>query len=158
MFYAASYNFDFRFIKGNKKQTDVAFGQVRPQKVYIPKLARTLYVSDGKIVDNRWIISPNGVSYLTTSVVPGRVGNSVIYGHNTANILGGLWRVNTGDDIYVVMDNGQIYKYQVSERKEIDPSQVDILNESTDARLTIYTCSGFLDSARFVVISQLQSS
>lgn len=157
LFYAAYSNFDFRINLDNPKATSVQNPQLKVEKIYIPKLGRVLYVSDGEVADNRWVISPTGVSYLTTSAEPGTKGNSVIYGHNTISVLGGLWRVGEGDDIYVVMGNGQFYKYRVFERKEIDPSQVDILSQTPDSRLTIYTCSGFLDSARFVVISRLQT-
>lgn len=126
----------------------------KPTKLYIPRLSRVLYVSDGYVQGDRWIISETGVSYLVTSAVPGEIGNAVIYGHNTKNILGGLWRVQDGDTIYVVLQSGDFVKYQVSEKKEIEPTQVEILNQTSDSRLTIYTCSGFLDTARFVVVAR----
>lgn len=126
----------------------------KPTKLYIPRLSRVLYVSDGYVQGDRWVISETGVSYLTTSAVPGETGNAVIYGHNTKNILGGLWRVQDGDTIYVVLQSGDFVKYQVSEKKEIKPTQVEILNQTPDSRLTIYTCSGFLDTARFVVVAK----
>ena len=126
----------------------------KPIKIYIPKIKRTLNISDGYISGDRWAISDTGVSFLTTSALPGKMGNSVIYGHNTQGILGGLWRVSTGDNIYIVLANGEFVKYQVAETKEIKPSQVEILNNSEDSRLTLYTCSGFLDTARFVVVAQ----
>jgi sortase (surface protein transpeptidase) len=92
-----------------------------------------LDISDGEVVDDRWSISDTGVSYLTSSVVPGTAGNSVMYGHNKGDILGGL-------------------------PMQIKPTQVEILNQSDDTRLTIYTCSGFLDTARFVVVGKLIES
>lgn len=126
----------------------------KPAKLYIPRLSRVLYVSDGYVAGDRWTVSQTGVSYLTTSASPGQIGNAVIYGHNTKNILGGLARVQEDDQVYVVLENGQFVEYQVSEKKEIKPTQVEILNQSKDSRLTIYTCSGFLDTARFVVTAQ----
>ena len=125
----------------------------KPTKLYIPQMSRILYVSDGYVEGDRWVISPTGVSYLTSSALPDK-GNTVIYGHNTADILGGLWRVHEGDYIYVVLSSGDFIKYQVAERREIDPTQVDILNQTDDSRLTLYTCSGFLDTARFVVVAE----
>ncbi|MBI3341892.1 sortase, partial [Candidatus Curtissbacteria bacterium] len=50
--------------------------------------------------------------------------------------------------------SGKIVKYQVSDEKEVTPESIDIINATTDSRLTVYTCSGFLDSARFVVIAK----
>ena len=125
----------------------------KPVKLYIPQMQRILYVSDGQVESNRWTVSQAGVSYLTSSAYPGK-GNTVIYGHNTRDILGGLWRVHEGDYIYVVLENGDFIKYQVTEEKEIEPTQVEILNSTDDSRLTLYTCSGFLDEARFVIIAK----
>ena len=117
-------------------------------------MARILYISDGYVQGDRWATSQTGVSYLITSALPGKTGNTVMYGHNTVDILGGLWRVHEGDYIYVVLTNGDFIKYQVAERREIDPTQIDIINPSNDSKLTLYTCSGFLDTARFVIIGK----
>lgn len=125
----------------------------KPTKLYIPKMAKVLYVSDGYVSDNHWTTSPNGASYYTGSALPGS-GNTVIYGHNTVDTLGGLWRVQNDDYLYVVLQNGEFIKYQVYERKEISPNQVEILRNTDEVRLTLYTCSGFLDQARFVVVAQ----
>lgn len=122
----------------------------KPAKIYIPKMDRILPVADGYLIENRWIVSETGVSYYTDSAIPGH-GNSVLYGHNRKGILGGLWRLDEGDFVYVILKNGHFVKYQVSEEKEIKPTQVEILAKTQDSRLTLYTCSGFLDTARFVV-------
>lgn len=126
----------------------------KPTLLYIPKLARTLAVSDGTVVNNRWSISPTGVSFYTASAMPGTNGNSVIYGHNLANVLGDLYLVNEGDPMYVVLSTGNIVKYHVFQQKEVTPQSIEILDPSEDSRLTVYTCSGFLDTARFVVIAK----
>ncbi len=131
--------------------------RVKPLKVFIPQLSKALDISDGYIVDSRWTVSETGVSFLTTSAAPGNKGNAVLYGHNTVDKLGGLWRITDGDLVYVILSDGSIAKYQIFERREIKPSQVEILNNVDDSRLTIYTCSGFLDSARFVVVGKLTS-
>ena len=138
-------------------QSTVALDQAqqKPTKVYIPKLNRTLFVTDGYFHNNRWIVSDTGVSYYTDSALPGQTGNTVIYGHNTRDKLGGLWRVDNGDYVYIILTDGSIVKYQVFEEKEIKPTQVEILAKTSDSRLTLYTCSGFLDTARFVVIANL---
>ena len=125
----------------------------KPAKVHIPRLERTLDISDGFIKDNRWTLSATGVSYLTTSGEVGKKGNVILYGHNTQNVLGGLWKIQVKDIIEVTDSDGNIHKYEVFERKEVKPNAVDILESAKDARLTIYTCSGFLDTARFVVVA-----
>ena len=140
----------------NQEQTDKE--APKPAKIYIPKLERTLDVSDGFIKDNRWTISKTGVSYLTTSGKIGEPGNVVLYGHNTQDVLGGLWKVQAGDIVEVTDSGGNTYKFEVFERKEVKPNAVEILESADDSRLTIYTCSGFLDTARFVVVGKLVES
>ena len=132
--------------------------QKKPTKLYIPKIAKILYVSDGYVVDNRWAISETGVSYLVSSATPGQTGNSVIYGHNRNDILGYLPNVTTGDPVYVVLTSGDYIKYEVAETKVIEPTQVKMLNQSQDSRLTICPCTGFLDTARFVVVAKKVAS
>ena len=139
----------------NQEQTDKE--APKPAKIYIPKLQRTLEVSDGFIKDNRWTISKTGISYLTTSGKLGEQGNVILYGHNTQDVLGGLWKVQAGDIVEVTDSGGNTYKFEVFERKEVKPNAVEILESADDSRLTIYTCSGFLDTARFVVVGKKAS-
>ena len=127
----------------------------KPLRISIPKIERELQVSDGFVTDNRWIVAKSGVSYLTTSGELGQAGNVVLYGHNTKDVLGGLWKVQNGDIVEVYDSQGKVYKYQIFERKEVKPNAVEILVQTDDSRLTIYTCSGFLDTARFVVVGKL---
>lgn len=139
-------------------QNQILQQALKPAKIYIPKIAKVLSVSDGEVIDNRWRVSATGVSYLLSSALPGESGNSVIYGHNRKDILGSLPRVAKDDLIYVVLQNGQVVKYRVFETGQISPTQVEILKDFQDSRLTIYTCSGFLDTARFVVVAKLDES
>ena len=139
----------------NQEQTDKVAS--KPARIYIPKLEKTLDVSDGFIKDNRWTISKTGVSYLTTSGKIGQAGNVVLYGHNTKDVLGSLWKVQVGDIVEVTDSEGNIHKFEIFERKEVKPNSVEILESTADSRLTIYTCSGFLDTARVVVVAKKAS-
>lgn len=132
-----------------------AGGPIGPSKLYIPKLVRVVNVSDGQFTDNRWTVSRTEVSYYVSSAVPGNKGNSVFYGHNWANILGGLDKLTRGDQVYVLMASGDFVKYEVFEIFEVWPSQVEILNPSSEPRLTIYTCKGVFNEKRLVVIAKL---
>ena len=136
----------------NQEQTDKE--APKPARIYIPKLERTLDVSDGFIKDNRWTVSQTGVSYLINSGRLGEPGNVVLYGHNTKDVLGRLWMVQVGDIIEVTDSEGNVHKFEIFERKEVKPNTVEILESTEDSRLTIYTCSVFLDTARFVVVAK----
>ena len=141
-------------------QSQIAQRETRnnPTRINIPKIERNLEISDGFVSDNRWTVAKTGVSYLTTSGVLGKEGNVVLYGHNTKDVLGGLWKVQNGDIVEVTADSGRVYRYEIFERKEVKPNAVEILDNVGDSRLTIYTCSGFLDTARFVVVGKLVES
>lgn len=127
----------------------------KPVKLYIPKLERTLEITDGYIENNRWTVSASGVSFLVDSATPEENGNTIIYGHNTIGVLGRLWKVQKDDFVYLTSSDNKVYKYKIIERKEVKPNQVEILKQEGTSRVTIYTCSGFLDSARFVIIGEL---
>lgn len=146
-------NLDLRHPFITKKEAKLV-PQNKPVKLFIPSISKKLDISEGEVVNNRWTISQTGVSFLTDSALPGTTGNSVIYGHNRNNILGRLPYINNGDKIYVLLNNGEFVKYEVLEEKEISPYQVEILSPTSDSRLTIFTCSGFLDQARFVAIAK----
>lgn len=136
----------------------VEIASIRPIRLYIPKLNKALAIEVGEVVDNRWSISQTGVSFYKDSALPGSNGNSVIYGHNLKNILGDLPNLTNEDKIYIILSDGSFAKYEVFNKKAIKPDQVEILNQTQDSRLTIYTCSGFLDAARYVVVAKLQNA
>lgn len=150
-------NLDLRHPFITKTEAKIV-SQNPPVKLFIPSISKTLNISEGEVVNNRWTISQTGVSFLTNSALPGTTGNSVIYGHNLNSVLGYLKNVKNGDKIYILLSDGKFVKYTVFEEKEISPYQVEILSASQDSRLTIFTCSGFLDTARFVVVAKQEKA
>lgn len=128
----------------------------KPIFIKIPSIAKELQIVPSKIVNNRWESTKIGVSYLETSPIPGEIGNSIIYGHNYPNLLKQLTKVKVGDEILIIFENGADRKFEVTYTQEVGPNQSSILNPTTDRRLTLYTCSGFLDSRRFVVTAMLK--
>ncbi len=159
VFWASSRFFQsFSKLQLKDSRQKIAAHPEKPSKIYIPDLNEVLPITDGTNEGNRWVIAEVGISYLITSGTPGQNGNAVLYGHNKDDVLGRLYAVGQKEPIYVITNNGSYYKYAVSEKKEVTPQQVEILNPTTDSTLTIYTCSGFLDEARFVVVSKLSES
>lgn len=152
--YFVNFNFYQKEIPAQLQTTQTQILQ-KPAKIYFPTLeTKILNITDGTIVDkNRWEISETGVSYLTTSALPGQ-GNTVLYGHDKRAILGSLPYINAGDPIYVVLAGGDFIKYTVYETKVIKPTEIEILNQTLESKLTIYTCNGFLDQSRFVAFAK----
>ena len=47
----------------------------------------------------------------------------------------------------------------IEDKTEVVKAEVvEILSQTEDARLTIFTCSGFLDTARFVVVAKQEKA
>jgi len=101
--------------------------------------------------EGHWETTTKGVSFLTSSANPGEIGNSIFYGHNYKNILGNLKKAKPGDNIAVNKSDGSIQNYRVEYVQVVSPDTVGILDSAGDRRLTLYTCTGFLDSKRLVV-------
>lgn len=123
----------------------------KPVRLAIPRLGIDLPVFGSEVNGTTWQTHENGVSYLKSTPLPGTVGNSVLYGHNWPNLLGPIRYSKVSDKIIVSYADGQTVSFVVAYIATVSPEQVKILENSKDSRLTIYTCTGFLDSKRFVV-------
>ncbi|MGB2731849.1 MAG: sortase, partial [Microgenomates group bacterium] len=53
--------------------------------------------------------------------------------------------------------NGMKRTFIVQVTANVSPDQTNVLKQSHDKRLTLYTCSGFLDTQRFVVVATLEN-
>lgn len=133
-------------------------GPLHTSSLKIPSLGIDLPVSEGEMKDNRWPTSTKNLIHVSTTKLPGTPGNSIIYGHNWESQLGDLDQIKVGDEIVVTLSDNSKKIFQVSEIAEVSPNQSDLLKDSIDTRLTLYTCSGFLDSKRLVVVAQLQAN
>lgn len=130
--------------------------QKNPNRISINSINVDLPIFKSTIKNKKWEVVDNGVSYLEDSVVPGQLGNSILYGHNWTNLLGNLINIKTGDLIVIHYDDGSKNDFILTLIQEVEPSNVSILENTNDKRITLYTCSGFLDSKRFVVVAILK--
>lgn len=80
------------------------------------------------------------------------IHQNVIYGHNWNSILGNLVNVKPGM-IVEIRNKDSVKKYVVDFTQEIDPKSYDVVNQNTDNKIVIYTCSGIFDTKRFVVVA-----
>lgn len=116
----------------------------------IPSAQIDLPVYTATISGTTWQTTKRGVSYLSTSPFPGMSGNSVLYGHNWPNLLGNLHRVKPGDAIYITRRNATS-RFVVRYVSVVSPHTSSVYAASEDTRLTLYTCTGFLDRERLVI-------
>jgi len=126
-----------------------------PQKIVIPSLKIQLPIYPAQIRGNSWEATTKGISYLVSSPIPGEAGNSILYGHNWDSLLGRLQNIKPGEKIKVAYDDKTTKTFVVAYISIVDPSHTEILAPSSDSRITLYTCTGFLDSRRFVATAIL---
>ena len=131
----------------------VVDGEVAPLVLEIPDVEIKVPVSTAQIQNGLWEYSEEGISYLRDTPLPGEQGNSILYGHNWPNLLGSLNKVEVGDKIRVKFSDYTEKDFEVKYRYVVTPDQTHVLNPSEDSRITLYTCTGFLDSKRLVVVA-----
>lgn len=131
-----------------------ATGPIVPATIRIPSIELDLPLTLGTVNNDRWPTSPNSLIYVSTSSMPGNTGNAIIYGHNWQSLLGRLDQLEPGHVISLGLSDGKVIKYVVESKQEVTPHESQILDQTADSRLTLYTCSGFLDSKRLVVVAK----
>lgn len=128
-----------------------------PQEIIINSIHIDLPIYSAQIINNNWETTTEGVSYLTGSPIPGDKGNSILYGHNWESLLGRLPNLKPGQIIEIVFSDKSKKKFLVKYTTIVTPDNVSILAAATDKRITIYTCTGFMDTKRFVAVAVLAS-
>jgi LPXTG-site transpeptidase (sortase) family protein len=135
-------------------------------RLVIPKLAVEAPLIEAPFVAQQWDISrlTNEVAHLAGTAYPGQPGNAVLAGHIT--IPGGGWgpfqeldQLEAGDRVFI--EQGRLtWVYEVTERRIVEPGDVEVAFPTNDTRLTLLTCAGWSDildsyAQRIVVIALL---
>ncbi len=129
-----------------------------PRQVIIRELNIYLPIYPAQVNNGSWQTTTEGVSYLSSSPLPGNRGNSIIYGHNWENLLGPLTKIKPGQKIEIVYSDNTNKTFVVEYTQVVTSDQTHILNPTKDRRITIYTCTGFLDLKRFIAVAILKES
>lgn len=124
-----------------------------PVRIVIPSSDIDISVTQSEIKDGYWETSENTASYGLGSAYPGQVGNSVIFAHARQGLFYNLKELEKSDLIYVLTSK-RWYGYKVSDIKTVFPDQVEVISPTKEERLTLYTCSGFADKKRLIVVAK----
>lgn len=124
-----------------------------PRKVIIKDLGINLNIIPAEIKDGKWDTTQDGASYLITSPIPGDDGNSILYAHNWASLFGPLLDAKPGEEVEIDYKDGTSKKFVIEYTSVVNPDQSSILAASMDKRITLYTCTGWFDAKRFVVVA-----
>jgi sortase A len=98
-----------------------------------------------------------GPGLLEDSALPGSSGNSVIVAHRDT-FFRRLDELQRGDEIYL-QRRGEVYRFEVTGRRIVEPTDLSSLRQSPSAQLTLITCypMHYLGPApqRLVVVAHL---
>ena len=133
--------------------TYTSTSQKTPVRIDIARLNISLAIYPMTQTRGKWMATDKGVAYLSSTPLPGERGNSVLYGHNWPNLLGHLVAIRPGDDIIITFSDGTTKHFQVAFTTTVTPDETHVLSQGQDSRITLYTCTGFLDSKRFVAVA-----
>jgi len=125
----------------------------RPTRIVIPAIG-----IDAPIVGGiTWDDLKKGVGHLPGSANPGERGNMYLAALN--DIFGEIFRyldkLELGDE-FTIYSGDQPYRYIVTAKRVIDPTDVSVMYPTTEPIATLQTCYPYLvDTYRLVVIGEL---
>lgn len=124
-----------------------------PQKIIIPSLSIDLEVRPSEVVSGSWKVFEDAAGFGLGSATPDQAGNSVIFAHARDGLFAPLKKIKEGESIYLFTSNSW-YEYSVSEIKSVAPTDTSVIQQTDDQTLTLFTCSGFADSMRLIVVGK----
>jgi len=102
-----------------------------------------------------------GFWHFPPSSFPGQKGNMVVIGHRYAKLppnkdtFFNLDKVKVGDKIEVIQNNNQ-FTYIVTETRVVEKNDISVLQDYSDYRITLITCSPLWTSKqRLVIVGKL---
>ncbi len=130
-------------------------GTLMPTGLVIPAIQLEASVVEVTIENGIWQVAHYAAGYHRGTARPGTVGNTVISGHNGlyGAVFARLHELEPGDEI-LLYAKPRLYRYIVSEKKNVWPHQVEVMAQTSDPILTLITCTAY-DTQRLVVMARL---
>lgn len=114
---------------------------------------------DGPVVEgDDWESLKQGAGHHVGSANPGERDNCIISAHN--DIFGEMFRnlpdLDLGDEVFMHTAS-RVYRYVVTQKRIIEPTDVSVMYPTSSPVLTLITCYPYgIDTHRIVVITELQ--
>ena len=99
-----------------------------------------------------------GPGHYIETPMPGQLGNVAIAGHRTT-WLRPFWNLNElspGDDIYLTTTQGY-FRYRVSKQFVVAPTDVSVLDQTSNATLTLSTCNPRFSATQRLIVQAVLS-
>jgi len=103
-------------------------------RLVIPKISLDVVIVEG--TSHRALTQ--GPGHLIHTALPGDPGNAVIAAHRDTYFRH-VYQLNPGDDIFVERQ-GRKYHYEVTSKRIVQPTDLSVLDTSSESRLTLITC------------------
>jgi sortase A len=120
----------------------------------IPKLGVDKYVVEG--VEEADL--EKGPGHYPGTPMPGEPGNAAIAGHRTTYgaPFYSINELQPGDDIFVTTIGGKEFHYTVAQTMVVKPTDVQVIDNTPDNRLTLTTCEPrYSATSRLIVVAKL---
>ena len=130
-------------------------GPQQPIRIVIPAIKVDALVVEG----DDWEALKKGAGHHAGSANPGQRGNLVISGHD--DVFGEIFRYIgdlKADDEVIIYSQQAKFTYTVKNKRIVEPTEVSVLQQTTEPALTLITCYPYLvDTQRMVVFAQLSN-
>ncbi|MBN1139856.1 MAG: class D sortase [Anaerolineae bacterium] len=129
-------------------------GPEAPTRIVIPAIKVDALVVQG----DSWEQLKLGVGHHLGSANPGERGNMVLSAHD--DIYGEIFRrlheLELGDEV-IIYAGEQPYRYRVTAKQIVEPTEVRVLASTTKPVATLITCYPYMvDTHRVIVVAELQ--
>jgi sortase A len=131
-------------------------GPEQANRIQIPAIGIDAPIVQG----DGWEQLKKGVGQHIGSSNPGQKGNIVLSAHNDifGEIFRDLDRLRSGDEI-TIYTNQRAYTYVVSSSQAVEPTQVEIMEGTSQPTVTLISCYPYLvDDQRIAITGRLQTS
>lgn len=123
-------------------------------RVVIPSIGVDMEIFEGP---NEKTLDKGGIWRIPNTSTPDKGGNTVVSGHRwrylppSNSTLYLLDKVKDGEPV-IVYWQGKEYDYRISGREVVDPTRVEILENTPEPRLTIFTCTPLYSTKQRLVL------
>jgi LPXTG-site transpeptidase (sortase) family protein len=124
-----------------------------PVEISIKDVGIDLPILPAQFLNGTFQTTTQGVSYLSSSAIPGDKGNTIMYAHNWLNLFGSLPKVKVGEKIIIIFSDKTKQTFTITKTEKVSAYATGILQPTENRQLTLFTCANFLDADRFVVIA-----
>ena len=145
-------------------------------RIVLPTLGLNVPIADvelDSLLDENWEqleddiqdALQDGVVHYPGTARPGQAGNFFITGHSSyypwkpgkfKTVFARLHELNVGDE-YFVYYNGDQFRYRITDKREVEPTNVSVLDQPTNKRVsTLMTCTPLGTTLRRLIVSAVE--